>query len=112
MALTATSSLVPEPSSVSRPLKNKSITFDVDVVDRRAAKPAERTLEIRMAASNDLVFADGSKSLTQKVDVGSDPVAVTFSAKISGTGAELAFFRVTLLDATEGELMACLVRLE
>jgi hypothetical protein len=112
MALTATTSLVPEPSSASRPLKSKSFTFDVDVVDRKASKPTKRTLEIRLAASNDLVFTGGSKSVTQDVLVGAVPVAVTFTTKISGTGDELAFFRVTLLDDAQTEMMACLVRLE
>jgi hypothetical protein len=112
MAIAAITGLVPTPDSAARPLKNKSITFTVDVIDAEAARPKKVTLELRVASSNDLVFADGSKSFTQDETVGKNPVTVTFATKISGAATNLAFFRVTLFDDAENALMACLVRLE
>jgi hypothetical protein len=112
MALAAISNLVPDPASTPRPLRNKSFTFVVDVVDRKTTSPVARTLALDLAASNDLVFPGGSKSVEQNVAVGRDPVTVTFETKISGTAAGLAFFRVTLSDEAENALAACLVRLE
>ena len=112
MAITAISDLVPDPTSTAPPLKNKSFTFTVDVVDRRAAKPTEVTLELRLASSNDLVFGDGTKSFKQDETVGKEPVTVTFATKISGTAADLSFFRVTLFDDAENSLMPGIVRLE
>ncbi len=112
MALTAVSNLVPNPASAARPLRNKTFTFVVDVFDQDSAKPTMRTLELSLAASNDLFFTGGTKSVTQKEKVGAATVTVTFSTKITGTGAETAFFRVTLKEEAGDDLMACLVRLE
>jgi hypothetical protein len=109
MALKATS-LTPDPSSTSLPA---TITFVAEVVDRKAVTPVERTLELALAAGNDLVFAGGAKSVTQKEKVGASPVNVTFARKkITGTGADLSSFRVTLRDDAGNDLVFCLVGLE
>jgi hypothetical protein len=112
MALAATSDLVPDPTSAARPLKSKSFTFTVDVMDDEATRPKKVTLELRLASSNDLVFTGGSKSVSQDETIGKVPVTVTFAIKISGAAANLGFFRVTLFDDADNALMACLVRLE
>jgi len=111
MALRATSQLVPTPSSTRRPV-NASFSFAVTVVDRRAPKAKPRTLELALAASNDLSFADGQKTVTQEVSVGSEPVDVTFPSEgISGPG-NLAAFEVTLRENGGSRIVSCMIALE
>jgi hypothetical protein len=118
MALRATSPLTPDHTSTPRPV-NDTFDFDVEVVDRRADTPTIRTLELALAPNNDLFFAGGSKSVEQKVRVGSEPVQVTFSRKrITGsgrnteTGEDLSSFRVTLREQNGDDLVFCLIRIE
>ena len=112
MALRATSALVPDPSSTTRPV-NRNFTFTVEVVDRRAARATKHTLELSLAASNDLMFSGGTKTVTQEETIGSVPVTVTFSSKrIAGGGDDLSSFRVTLREQGGSDLVFCLVGIE
>ena len=111
MALKADSELTPTPDATARPV-NDSFRFEVDVVDRRAVKPTARTLELVLAAGNDLFFAGRKKSVAQDETVGKDPVHVTFTARtISGSGADLSSFRVTLREQGGADLVFCLIRI-
>jgi len=112
MALTAASDLVPDPDFARRPLRKKPLKFDVDVFDDEGGEPAPRTVQLTLAGSNDLLFEDGSKVIEMRKKIGARPVKVTFDTKISGTGDELGFFRVTLRDDAGDEVIACVVRLE
>ena len=111
MALKAVSELDPTPAVTARPV-NDTFDFEVDVVDRRADKPGVRTLELSLAPGNDLFFPGRQKTVEQDETVGKDPVHVTFSAKISGSGAGLSSFRVTLQEKDGPDLVFCLIRLE
>jgi hypothetical protein len=112
MALKADSELDPTPQVTTRPV-NDTFDFDVDVVDRRADKPRVRTLELTLAPGNDLFFTGRKKTVEQDETVGKDPVHVTFKTKtISGSGAGLSSFRVTLQEKDGPDLVFCLIRLE
>ena len=51
--------------------------------------------------------------MEQDETVGKDPVHVTFKAKtISGSGADLSSFRVTLREQGGADLVFCLITLE
>jgi len=100
-------SFVPDPPETSLP---GVVTFRAEVMSDSKSKP--HVLEIRLAESNELVFADGSKAVKQTVTIGTSPVKVAFSKKkISGDPGDLAFFRVTLFDSDDNPLDACLVQL-
>jgi hypothetical protein len=112
MALRATSPLTPDHNSTPRPVKD-TFSFDVEVVDRRATAPAKRTLELTLAPGNDLVFAGGSKSVTQDEMVGSVPVRVAFAGKrITGTGVDVSSFRVMLREQNVEDLVFCMIRID
>jgi hypothetical protein len=112
MALRATSPLLADPSSTTRPV-DETFDFTVDVVDRRAGTAIERTLELFLAPDNDLVFVGGSKTVTKKVRVGSEPVTVTFPQKrITGSGDDLSSFRVSLREKDGSTLVFCLITLQ
>ena len=112
MALKADSELDPTPLVTARPV-NDTFDFEVDVVDRRADKPRVRTLELSLAPGNDLFFTGRQKTVEQDATVGKDPVHVTFKAKtISGSGAGLSSFRVTLQEKDGADLVFCLVRIQ
>jgi hypothetical protein len=112
MALKAVSELNPTPEVTARPV-NDTFQFEVDVIDRRADKPKARTLELVLAAGNDLFFTGRTKTVEQDETVGKESVHVTFKAKtISGSGADLSSFRVTLREQDGEDLVFCLVRLE
>ena len=112
MALKAISELNPTPAQTTKPV-NETFDFEVDVVDRRADKPRVRTLELSLAPGNDLFFTGRQKTVEQDETVGKDPVHVTFSGKtISGSGADLSSFRVTLQEKDGPDLVFCLVMLE
>ena len=112
MALKAVSELNPTPEVTAKPV-NDTFQFEVDVVDRRADKPKVRTLELSLAPGNDLFFTGRQKTVEQDETVGKDPVHVTFKATaISGSGADLSSFRVTLQEKDGPDLVFCLVRLE
>jgi hypothetical protein len=112
MALRAISSLTAEPTSVKRPLKSKAISFGVQLVDVKTPTPVDRTLELVLAASNDLVFAGGEKTVTRTRKIGATAVDVTFNETVSGTAADVASFRVTLREAGGNDLAACFVNFE
>jgi|SRR5688572_1645795 len=112
MALRAISPLTPDPTSAKQPLKNKPISFAVQLVDVKAPTPIDRTLEWALAASNDLVFANGGKTVTRTRKIGATPVDVTLNETISGTSDESERFRVTLRQADGSDLAACFVGLE
>jgi len=112
MALKADSELDPTPQLTAKPV-NDTFTFEVDVVDRRADRPRVRTLELALAPGNDLFFPGRTKTLDQDETVGKDPVHVTFKGKtITGSGADLSSFRVTLREQGGADLVFCLIRLE
>ena len=112
MALRAISSLTADPTSVKRPLKSKAVSFGVQLVDVKAPTPIDRTLELVLAASNDLVFAGGAKTVTRTRKIGATAVDATFNETISGTAEDVASFRVTLREAGGSDLAACFVNFE
>ena len=112
MALRATSPLTADHNATPRPVKD-SFSFEVEVVDRRATAPTIRTLELVLAAGNDLSFVGGSKSVSQDVTVGAAPVSVSLAGKrITGLGDGLASFRVTLREQGGSDLVFCLIRID
>jgi hypothetical protein len=94
-------------------MKSVPIKFDViDLADSLASRTTARTIMLTLAASNDLTFSGGSKTVTKDVTVGSTPVSTTVSTRLSGTGDALAFFRVTVSEVGGDDLTACLVSIE
>jgi uncharacterized membrane protein len=112
MALRAISPLTPDPSSAKRPLKSRAFAFSVQLVDVKAPAPTDRTIEVSLAAGNDLQFAGGVKTVTRTRKVGATAVDVTLNETISGTVADLGSFRVTLRETGGKDLAACFVNLE
>jgi len=112
MALRAVSALTASPSSAKKPLRNKSFTFSVQLVDVKATSPSDRTLELSLAAANDLTFSGGAKAVTRVKKVGATAVSVTFNETVSGTGTGISSFRVTLTELPSNILAACFVGLE
>jgi hypothetical protein len=109
MALRATTKLVPQPSSTTRPV-NASFTFDVTVVDRQATAPTSRTLELVLSEENDLVFGNNTKAFSQDVVVGEEEVPVTFVTRVKGPARDLAAFQVALSAETSAHLPVCRIR--
>ena len=110
--LRALSALEPDPGSTTRPV-NKMFDFVVTLVDRKAERKSPRTLELSLAADNDLFFPGGSKTVTQVESIGDTPVDVTLDRKkITGSGTDLSSFRVTLREEGGDVLVFCLIGLD
>src|SRR5262245_24476799 len=112
MALRAISALTVDPGSAKKPLKNTSLTFSVQLVDTKTPDAKDRTLELSLAAGNDLVFASGAKTVTRTRKVGATALDVTLNEAITGTGADAGAFRVTLREVPSNDLAVCFVNLE
>jgi hypothetical protein len=110
--LRAVSPMEPIPRSTSRPV-NETFDFVVTLVDRKAERKSPRTLELSLGADNDLFFPGNSKTVTQVESIGNTPVEVTLDRKkITGSGAALSSFRVTLREEGGDVLVFCLIGLD
>ena len=111
--LRALSALEPDPRSTTRPV-NKMFDFVVTLVDRKAESESPRTLELSLAAENDLFFPGSSKTVTQVESIGATPVVVTLDRKkITGPGKGLSSFRVSLREAgSDAVLVFCMIGLD
>jgi hypothetical protein len=111
--LRAVSPMEPDPRSTTRPV-NETFDFVVTLVDRKAERKSQRTLELSLAAENDLFFPGGSKTVTQVESIGDTPVEVTLDRKkIIGPGKDLSSFRVTLREeGSDADLVFCMIGLD
>jgi hypothetical protein len=109
MPLTADSPLTASPSSSKLPA---SFRFSAMILDPDAGKKKKATILLALAEGNNLTFSGGAKSISQKVDIGPTPVAVSFSTRVSGDASELAAFRVSMRDEEGNDMVTTFVAVE
>lgn len=108
MALQADSGLTATPDPAVLPA---TITFQADVLDPDAKSVKEHEIELRLAESNKLKFANGTKSVTQTEKIGKTPVTVSIRARVVGPDPNIFSFNVSMRDENGNEIVSGFVEI-